>query len=350
MKICYLYSNYYLAHLTGQAGLMDKLAQKASQNLIEVSVISNDFKDYSFTKNGIKYFLHKGKGDYFTYIINFISIIYRIYQLKPDILHVHGVLFTIYIWCINLLLGIPLCITLTETLDQFNSFTLKILSFCLNKSNHIFVTSNYLKVQLINIGVNEKIVTLIRMGLNEKFILSKVKYERDYLLYFGDANIERGFDRLFLLAKKLPEMKFLILLRFFDASNTLVKSMQKLSNVTIRYYPYKQTLITLLQQAKLIILPFRWMSIRPPISLLEAMALGKCVLTSTMCGNEEIITNGRNGYMYDFNQIDSVVRQVKLLTNTNKYRQAIGKKAKENIKKLYSINEYTKIFKLYQSI
>jgi len=350
MKICYVFANYYLSHITGQAGLMNKLAIEAAKNQHEVSVISNDITQREFNEHNVRYVLHKGKGDYVTYIANLFPILFHIQRLKPDVLHVHGVLYTIYICFINMLTGIPLYVTLTETLDQFDPWTLKLLIFCLNRTRGIFVTNNYLKKQLIERGINANKITVIRIGLDDRFITSKTYKEKDYLLFFGDAKKERGFDHILSLARYLPEQKFLVLLRFFDRTNPMIKSMQKLHNVKILYFPYKQSLISLICQAKLVLLPFRWMSIRPPISILEAMALGKCVITSRMPGNEELMVNGKNGYMCDFDNIDATVTLIKQIAADDKTRQDKGRKAKENIVQLYSIREYSKIFETYRKL
>ncbi|MCR4329310.1 MAG: glycosyltransferase family 4 protein [Candidatus Roizmanbacteria bacterium] len=350
MKACYFFSNYYLSYITGQAGLMNKVAQETAKNSIDTYVISNGLEKKEFMNNNVHYVIHEGKGNIITYIRNLFPIVFQLSHIKPDIINTHGVLYTLYIWFINRLYNYTHYVTISESLDQFGSFTSRIFTYCIHRTKHIFVTSNFIKNQLINNGVSSDKITIIKIGLDKKFTIFKSKDERNYILYFGDANKERGFDKIVQLSKIMPNMKFLILLRKYEKNNILIKSTIESQNITTLYYPYRKSLISMISQAKLILLPFQWMSVRPPISIIESMALGKCTLTSNMKGNDEIVSNGENGYLCDFNKIESVVNLINNLHKNNHLRLKIGKRAKKDILKIYSNTEYSKILKIYSSI
>jgi glycosyltransferase involved in cell wall biosynthesis len=119
--------------------------------------------------------------------------------------------------------------------------------------------------------------------------------------------------------------------------------MKKLSNVTIWHYPYLENLEEIILKSKLVALPFRWTAVRPPISLLEPMAGGKCVLTSSMEGNEEVIRNGYNGLIVNFNKLEDVVSKISFLIKNDQVREGLGQKAKKTIRQMYSLEEYNKI-------
>lgn len=352
MKICFIFSNFHLHHITGQAGLVDKLAKRVKEKSYKVSVISNYSKYTRFTKNGIGYYLIKGLGDFKTYFLNFFRVIGFLKKIQPDVIHVNGVLMTIYVWLISRFLRIPFFSLVTETLDHINSIYKKLYAVSVKNCRHIFVTAEFLKRQLVEIGVEKNKITVVRIGLDENYLrnYSSDKEIAD-ILYFGDSNQDRGFDRVVKLARKMRTLKFLISIRYqYDDCKKELETAKKLPNIRILFYPYKESLSALLARSKLIILPYRWMLIRPPISLLEAMAIGKCVMTTPMPGNEEIIQNNINGIITDFSDIDKTSETIMFLNKNKKERDRIGEAARKTIREKYSLKEYSKIMHYYALI
>jgi len=352
MKICFIFSNFHLSHLTAQPGIVFKLAKKAAERGEKIYIISNDIKNKNIRKGGIYFFLFKGVGNLRTYFLNLPKIIKYLKDSKPSVIHVHGSLLIIYAWFINRLFGIPMVCYLCETLDIMNTFYRKLLVFCLTRVEKIFLSSEYIKDQLIRNGIPSYKTLVVRIGLNEKFLAEMESLSPDTdILYFGDSSRERGFDIIFQLAQKLPQLKFKILLRWEErnCSNEL-ENMKKMPNVTILYYPYSESLEQIISRSKLVILPYRWMAVRPPLTLVESMALGKCVITSSMEGNEEIIRNEYNGLIVNFNKLEDVVSKITFLIENDQVREDLGQKARETIRQMYSSEEYHKILNYYSNL
>jgi glycosyltransferase involved in cell wall biosynthesis len=346
MKICFIFSNFHLSHLTGQPGIVFKLAKRAAKKGKKVFIISNDeAENKEFKKEGIYFFLFKGLGDFKAYLLNLPRIIKYLKQIKPDIIHVHGGLLIIYVWFVNRIFRLPMTSSLCETLEAMCPFYRKLFAFCLNQGEKTFVSSEYIKNQLVKNGVSADKILVVRIGVDEKFLAKMENFSPDTdILYFGDSKRNRGFDLILRLAQKLPSLKFKVLLRWQgrDCDRELEK-MKKLSNVTIWHYPYLENLEEIILKSKLVALPFRWTAVRPPISLLEPMALGKCVLTSSMEGNEEVIRNGYNGLIVNFNKLEDVVSKISFLIKNDQVREGLGQKAKKTIRQMYSLEEYNKI-------
>lgn len=154
MRICYFFSNFYLSHLTAQPGIVSRLAKRAAEREETVFIISNDEKESKeFKKEGINFFLVNGVGDLKTYFLNLPKIINYLRKIKPDIIHAHGGLLIIYIWFINRFLGIPMVCSMCETLEIMSAFYKKLLVFCLARIEKTFVSSKYIKNQLVENGV-----------------------------------------------------------------------------------------------------------------------------------------------------------------------------------------------------
>ncbi|MBL7197100.1 MAG: glycosyltransferase family 4 protein [Candidatus Omnitrophica bacterium] len=352
MKICYIFSNFHLSNVTGQPAIIFKLARYAADKGEEVYMISNISGipgEEKLNHDEVNSFLIKGLGDFKTYFLNIFKIIEYLRRIKPDIVHVHGHLLIIFIWFIGKFLKVNLACSLCETLYVVNGFYRKLLVFCLKHSKKIFVTADYVKKQLIKKGILSDKITVVRIGLDEKFAIDSNDSKLDTdILFYGDSKRERGFDIIFHLAKNLPHLKFKVLLRWEGRScQRELREMKKMSNVVIRYYPYSESLKQIILKSKLVALPYRWIGVRPPLSLIEAMALGKCVITSSMDGNEEIIRNEYNGLILNFNNLNEVVSKISFLISNDYQRQNFGIQAKKTIKEMYSLKEYEKILDCY---
>lgn len=330
-----------------------KLAQKTRDQGHQVSIVSNGPKKSHFKKNGMTVFLIPGQATLTTYLIHFYSILFFLYQIKPDIIHVQGLTLQIYVCLINRFFQLPLAAYLNESIDVCPSFYQPLLIASLKKAEKVFVSCQYLKNQYSGKGLGLKQIAVSRIGLEPKYLKMPTPNisRQGPLLYFGDANKERGFDFFFRLAQNLPNLKFQVLIRRADKNCAQeLKAIKKLNNVSLYFYPYSQPLEKFILKSSLVLLPYRWMGLRPPFSLIEAMALGKCVLTSTLPANSEVIENNKNGLILNFHQSNKTAAKIKQLLKDKAKQLSLGEQARSTIKKIYSPQEYQKIFVSYDEL
>jgi glycosyltransferase involved in cell wall biosynthesis len=133
--------------------------------------------------------------------------------------------------------------------------------------------------------------------------------------YWGDKTYDRGWDYIEELSQ---QFKFLIITQRMD-------------------FEYIEPQ---LQSAKLIILPYRFMAVRPPLTLVESMGLGKCVITTDLGGNTEIIENDYNGYIRPIGGFHGLI---KYLLEREVLIKEVGLRAKETITEMYTTQEYERI-------
>jgi len=78
-----------------------------------------------------------------------------------------------------------------------------------------------------------------------------------------------------------------------------------------------------------------------PRSLLEAMSLEKVVLATRIRGANEILTNGKNGYLYEKGNIDELLQQLQLIYNLlPKKKELIQSNARKRVVKQYNEKDY----------
>lgn len=64
-----------------------------------------------------------------------------------------------------------------------------------------------------------------------------------------------------------------------------------------------------------------------PLSLLQAMAAGKCCITTICCGQKDIIQSGKNGFLFDTGNVNELVNLIEVCINKPAMRLSIGASA-----------------------
>lgn len=76
-------------------------------------------------------------------------------------------------------------------------------------------------------------------------------------------------------------------------------------------------------------------------SLLEAMYLDNAIVTSRAGGADEIITDGKNGFLLEGNTIDEGITRLSALYSDNKLRESLAKAAKQTVMEKCSMRRMT---------
>jgi glycosyltransferase involved in cell wall biosynthesis len=77
-----------------------------------------------------------------------------------------------------------------------------------------------------------------------------------------------------------------------------------------------------------------------PLSVLEAMSLGKAVIASDIGGVKEIIEDGVTGVLVEPNQPEQITERILCLFNDPRICDGIGQRAKEFVKTKFSLKDY----------
>lgn len=69
-----------------------------------------------------------------------------------------------------------------------------------------------------------------------------------------------------------------------------------------------------------------------PLTLLQAMESGRCVITTRCCGQRDIIRNGENGFLIEPGDADELAVQITASLGNTNLRRSAGIRAKEDMK------------------
>jgi glycosyltransferase involved in cell wall biosynthesis/2-polyprenyl-3-methyl-5-hydroxy-6-metoxy-1,4-benzoquinol methylase len=353
MKICYIFSN--IDFITGQSGIALRLIENAQKSGYEIYIISNyNNQRDDFEPKGIKKLLIKGPSAFRTYLLNSHKIVKYLKEIKPDIIHVQGHLLIPFVYFLNKLVGLKIVCTLPERIDYYNKILKHLIIFSIKNIGLCFVLCQWIKDQLIQLGIPSDKILVAHIGLRDSFLIKQQeKPEDEYdIFYYGDASKERGFDVLCSLAKMLPHRKLKLAIRRVRDEKENLKELQKLKNVSVNHSCVEELKIRqLILRSRVVVLPYRWMGVQPPITLLEVMALGKCVLTGPLPGNRELIIDNENAVLINPNApINEIIKKIETLLDNPTIIEKIGQKANKTILRYYSLSEYHKVFGAYEMI
>lgn len=98
-------------------------------------------------------------------------------------------------------------------------------------------------------------------------------------------------------------------------------------NANIRLLGWRRDIPQLLSVFDILVLTSRWEGM--PLVFLEAMAAGRPVIASAVCGNHEIIRDGENGFLFPCGDYEALAEKITLLIKNDRLRQGLGSKGRE---------------------
>lgn len=173
--------------------------------------------------------------------------------------------------------------------------------------------------------------------------------EEDYLLYFGRLSKEKGTDVL-IKAAALTGVKLKFAGSGLEEEN--LKEAVKEAGAQADFLGFKDgiELRQIILKAKAVIIPSIWYE-NMPLSLLEALSLGKIVIASNIGGIPEIIKDGENGLLFNPCDVNDLKTKITLLDTIDaQTRQIIKGRARQTVAGLNEENNLKEVLKIYQAI
>jgi len=226
----------------------------------------------------------------------------------------------------------------------------------------VITLSKRLKNYLVSLGVKDEMVRVIYSGVDvETFALKSEEYiekareqmgfenDEPIILYYGPLTPFRGVDELInaipKVSSRFQHANFLFLARtskMDQKSRTLREHLIKLKNVSlVKGVLNQKLLVKYLNIADIIVLPFRfWPYVECPLTVLEAMAVGKPVITTFTGAIPEIVQDGITGLLVNPRAEEIGFAITKLLQN-KKLAFKLGMNARNYVEKFHSWNHVT---------
>lgn len=173
--------------------------------------------------------------------------------------------------------------------------------------------------------------------------------KKDYLLCFGRLSVEKGID---VLIKASQNSQVSIKIAGSGPEEENLKQLAKEVGSPVEFIGFKgeSTLSKLISEAKAIVIPSVSYD-NMPLSLLEAMHLGKIVIASKIGGIPEIITDGLNGLLFEPGNSNDLASKIKYLNNLSEEEIInLEKSARHRVENYSLENNCQAVINLYQQI
>ncbi|MGB8779122.1 MAG: glycosyltransferase family 4 protein [Candidatus Bathyarchaeia archaeon] len=208
---------------------------------------------------------------------------------------------------------------------------------------HIITLSKRMAHRLVSFGIDDQKVTCIPSGVDvDVFRPSRESFEDDSsILYFGPLSSFRGIDVLLAayaeIRKRFTPARLVILARGAKPDNNWLKKTESVANLEIVWGTLSQEeVIRHVQRSSVVALPFKfWPQIECPSTILEAMSMGKAVVTTSIGGVQEMVQNGENGLVIPPNDSKRLANVILGLLNRPDVRDKLGKRARQHVEQFY---------------
>lgn len=325
------------SNIGGAENYVVNISKKLKEKKHEVFIITSNneaFKDF-LKKNGLSFYI---SDMFFKFdILSILKISHFAKKHKIDIIHTHLSKANV----IGALAGRISNIKTVSTchgLNKKNQYIFSDKTICVSKAVFKYLASQ---------GIKEDRLCLIYNGIDiNKFNPEDYK-KKDILNNSIDLNIgmvsrlssEKGanyfIEAAAYILKNIQNVRFFIA-GIGELKEKLIEQSKKLGIDSRVYFVgfIEEKLSSFLNELDIVIFPSLKEGL--PLSLLEAMAMKKCVIVSKAGGMPEVVEDGKNGFIVDIGNAMDIKDAVIKLNNDKGLILAIGEKAKKTV-----INNFT---------
>jgi glycosyltransferase involved in cell wall biosynthesis len=192
-----------------------------------------------------------------------------------------------------------------------------------------------------NIAVNRK-QKLKELGINSELVSLIVSVVARMEKQKGIPTIIKAF---FEINKKHPQ-SFLLLIGHGKEKQNMIKLTSDLGiEKRVLFLEKRKDIPELLTLTDIFVLP----SFNEGMSnaLLEAMSLGKIIITSDIEENKELVRDGKNGLNFKAGDVRNLDKKLEYVINNHQTAKNLGKASLEKVKAKYKIEEVTKDYEKF---
>ena len=208
--------------------------------------------------------------------------------------------------------------------------------------------SQYMKRQLVLGGFSESKIRVVPFGINARLL--EPRYNRgSYFLFVGRLSEEKGIETIVHAAGLLPDLVFKIVGRG-PRMEHLHRLADGLANVEFLGYRDGEELRDLYRGTRAVVLPSR-VHENFPLTILEAMAIGKPVIGSNVGGVPEIIQDCINGFLVAPTDLRGWVEAIMRLAYDDELYARLSREARATVEERFAAEDhYQRLMEIYNGV
>lgn len=220
------------------------------------------------------------------------------------------------------------------------------------KSDKVIAVSNFIKENLIkNYNLQKNRISVIPTGIEIPSELSELKSNEIVLLGFGRFEHEKGFDIILKAVENLKPIVGRIVVKLVGegSQGKYYHNLSKILNIDVEININYGTPWDEIKKATIVVVPSRIEAFG--LSILEAGAMGKCVVASNVGGIPEIIDNEINGLLFERESEEDLFYKLKYLLDNRSLIEEYGKKLKTKVEEYFILGRMIDLYlKEYQKL
>jgi len=210
--------------------------------------------------------------------------------------------------------------------------------------------SNFYRNKFIEFGIPEN------KTIHIPNFIDVYKYDpsydnEDYFMYFGRLSEEKGLKTLLKAMKSVKRSKLVIVgTGPIELEMANLIRIYNLDNVEMVGFKNGNELLDIIKNSMFSIIPSEWYE-NGPLSVLEAMAMGKPVIGADIGGIPELIDNKNTGLVFETGNEESLSEKINFLLDNPKVAVEMGVNSRKKVEAEYNQSEhYNRILQLYSSV
>lgn len=192
---------------------------------------------------------------------------------------------------------------------------------------------NFIHVIYNGIIIHEKVN---KINLHERYDLSNGS---KIIFSSGRLDFQKGFDLLIDVAVKAKEegldWQFIIAGEGKLKNELNTQAAKKGVSDMIQLVGFTNEIQTHLDASDVFVLPSRYEGM--PNALLEAMAVGKASVATSVNGAPELVEDGKSGFLVESENTDQLYVKIKLLLEDKELNKSMGEQAKKHVMSKFTI-------------
>ncbi len=243
-----------------------------------------------------------------------------------------------------------------------NSFKAKLLiliqHFIVRKSQKVIAPTQFIKKYTISLGVPEKKIVVIPNGVDtrkfdpHKYDIAKTKIRlglsnEKICFYCGRLDEWAGVNILLKICDIAKTKK--LNTKFVLIGNGAKKAVHE-ENVIFLGEISHEKIPAILATADAILIPFPNNEVShaaSPLKLFEGMAMQKTIIAGKVSGIEEVVSDGKNGFLVDPDNFEEWIKKLEMTLNSETLAAKIGQNARRTVQEKFDwsllANQYKEI-------
>ena len=198
--------------------------------------------------------------------------------------------------------------------------------------------SKFLEEKLLSASELYKGKTLaLHNFIEKKPMPQKIVPEKPYVAFASRLSKEKGVDLLCETAKMLPEYSFIV-----AGSGPDGECLKDIPNITMKGFLTGDELISLMANAKVMLLPSVWYE-NCPLSILETHSFGVPVITMNSGGMAELVEDGKTGALINEPTPEAIAEAIRRCFEDEEYYDILKQNCETMREKIIEVSEYSDI-------